>query len=236
MRARSIVLIVGLALVLGTLATALVAPAVRARSVPCPDGPIVTVTELLALAGHPYDHSGANPRGHACFGSATIRIRAVANWPDGLGGTSMSGITPREFEWPSLYLFESAREVAPGYGAGRFYGVVVPPRFGSVERTFHRRWVDVVARFGDPYANRCRGWAAVGRPMSRAKAVATCRDSLVLVSIGLASGAPDTATAPIAPITPTPALGAAAPVPVVCAGAGAFALAWRRSRRPRARG
>ena len=122
-----------------------------------------------------------------------ITIHAFANWPDGIGGTSTSGVRPGVFEWPQLYLFASSRESYPGYGKGSFYGIVVPPRFGKVEKTYHRVWVDVTARFEDPYADRCRGYGPKPDRPTRAEAVAQCRDTLVLVSIRAATDPPDTA-------------------------------------------
>jgi hypothetical protein len=209
-------------------------PPAAARSEACPDRESVTVGDLLALGPRRgwSGFLGSNPRAHACFGGATITIRAFANWPDGIGGTSTSGIKPDVFEWPQLYLFESAREVYRGYGAGRFYGVVVPPRFGRVEKTYHRMWVEVTARFEDPYADRCRGWAEIGKPMSRADAVAYCRDMLVLTAIR-ATSAPPPATSAASPVPPASSGAPLAwwPVLVSAAGLGAW-LGWRRFARP----
>jgi hypothetical protein len=203
MRGRSVLGVLVLVVLLGG-AAAFGSPRVAARSVACPDRESVTVGDLLALASRRgwTGYWGSNPRAHACFGAAPITIRAFSNWPDGIGGTSTSGITPGVFEWPQLYLFESAREVYRGYGAGRFYGVVVPPRFGRVENTYHRMWVEVTARFEDPYADRCRGWAEIGKPMSRKDAVKYCRDTLVLTSIRAISSAPPT-TSVASPVPPT---------------------------------
>lgn len=180
--------------------------------------------------------AGANPRAHACFGGATITIRGFANWPDGLGGTSISGIRPTYFEWPTFFLFASSRELAPGFGKGAFYGIVVPPRFGRVENRYHREWVVVTARFEDPLAARCRGYGPSGDRPTRAEARAVCRDTLVLTSIRVASGPPDTAAAaqdPAGPRTP------GAPWPWLVGALLLGALAgWRRSceasRRPAA--
>jgi len=236
MRGRSVLGVLAMAALLGGVAP-VVSPPAAARTVVCPDAGSVSVGDLLALAPRrgKSGYWGANPRAHRCFGGAVIRIRAFANWPDGLGGTSTSGIKPAVFEWPQLYLFESAREVYRGYGAGRFYGVVAPPRFGRVEKAFHRVWVDVTARFEDPYADRCHGWAAVGKPMSRADAVAICRDMLVLTSIRTASSAPDTTTGA------SPSLPPGSGVPwawwaflVPAAGLGAW-LGWRRAAQRRVR-
>ena len=140
----------------------------------------------------------------------------------------MSGVRPSSFEWPQLYLFASSREASPGFGRGSFYGIVVPPRFGRVENAFHGVWVDVTARFEDPLANRCRGYGPKGDRPTRAEAIATCRESLVLTSIRVAAGPPDTAVAvvpvgPSAPGTPWLAL-----VPAALLGVWA---GWRRVSR-----
>ena len=187
-------------LIAGLLAVLAPAPA-AARAVSCPDRDHVTVGDLLDLA--PFDtvdYWGTNPRAHACFGGATITIRGFANWPEGIGGTSLSGVKPLYFEWPALFLFASSREAYPGYGRGSFYGIVVPPRFGKVENAFHGVWVDVTARFEDPLANRCRGYGPKGDRPTRAEAVATCREYLVLTSIRAAAGPPDTAVAADRPV------------------------------------
>lgn len=196
MSCPSILRVAALALVLAGLAPALVPAPAAARAPACPDRHDVTVDDLLDLA--PFDVNnfwGPNPRAHRCFGGATITIRAFANWPDGLGGTSLAGVRPSVFEWPQLYLFASSREIAHGYGRGSFYGIVVPPRFGKVEKTYHRVWVEVTARFEDPYADQCRGYGPKDVRPTRAEAVAQCRDMLVLGSIEAAAGPPDTATA-----------------------------------------
>ncbi len=228
MPCSSLVRVATLLITIGALLPA-VAPAPVLARAPCPDRHAVTVHELLELA--PYDVSGywgENPRARACFGGATITIRGFANWPDGLGGTSMSGIRPAYFEWPTFFLFSSSREIAPGFGRGSFYGIVVPPRFGRVEKTYHREWVVVTARFEDPLANRCRGYGPKGDRPTRAEAIATCREYLVLTSIHAAAGLPDTGVTIQAVGTGRPGMPwqlLAAAVLGACAG-------WRRHSRP----
>ena len=204
-------------------------PAIAAREAACPEHRPLTVRDLHRLEGP--DPWASSPEAHACFGASEVWIRAVVNNPDGLGGTSTSGIKPAVFEWPQLSLFGSTREVAPGVGDGPFVGIVVAPGSGRVERTFQGRWVDVVARFEHPYAERCRGWADVGEPLSKAEAVAICRDTLVLDSIRAATGPPTTDTAaPAAGGRSTP-LVPLIPALLLAAALGAW-LGWRRSRLP----
>jgi hypothetical protein len=230
----SILRVAALAIVIGALLPVVAPAPAAARSAPCPDRHALTIQDLLRLA--PYDTNnfwGPNPRAHACFGGRTITIRGFANWPDGIGGTSMSGIRPGYFESPRLFLFASSREIARGYGRGSFYGIVVPPRLGKVENAYHRVWVVVTARFGDPLANRCRGYGPKGDRPTRAEAIATCRDYPVLTSIRVASGPPDTAVAagPAGAVVPgTPWL-LLAPAAMLGAWAG-----WRRTSRPVVRG
>ncbi len=226
-----------LALALSAVLPALAPVPAAARSPACPDRALVTVGELLDLApsmggASKYGSWRANRRAHACFGGATIRLRGFANWPEGIGGTSISGVEPRYFEWPQLFLFTSGREVATGYGAGPFYGIVVPPRFGRVERAFHRVWVDVTARFSDPLASRCRGYGPRGDRPPRPQAVASCRDTLVMTSIRVASGPPETAAA-VDPRSPeAPGATNAAWLLLALATAVGLAAGWRRVRRP----
>jgi hypothetical protein len=91
--------------------------------------------------------------------------------------------------------------------------------------------VEVTARFEDPYADRCRGWAVIGKPMSRADAVAYCRDMLVLTAIR-ATSAPPPATSAASPVPPaSPGVPLAWwPLLVAAAGLGAW-LGLRRSAR-----
>ena len=89
---RSIVAVLGLALAALLSATA-PSPA-TARTIPCPDGEPVSVREVLAMAGDYGGYWGPIPRLHACFGDAPILVAGVVNRPDGLGGTSTSGVTP----------------------------------------------------------------------------------------------------------------------------------------------
>lgn len=193
MSGRVTVRIAALAITLGAVLAAVVAAPALGRSMPCPDPHDVTVRDLLALSPMDVGNDwGENPRAHACFGGETITIGGYANWPDGLGGTSVSGVKPAYFEWPRFYLFASSREVAPGYGRGPFYGIVVPPRLGAVENRYHRAWVVVTARFADPLANQCRGYGPKADRLRRAEAIASCRDRLVMVSIARAPGAPAT--------------------------------------------
>jgi hypothetical protein len=225
------------AAVSGCLLLPLLAPAEAvARSVPCPDRHDLTVRDLLALAPQRVDgYWGESPRARACYGGATLTVRGYANWPEGLGGTSVSGIRPAWFEWPTFYLFASSRELAPGFGRGAFYGIAVPPRLGAVEQRYHRTWVIVTARFEHPLATRCRGYGPRDDRPTRTEAVAACRDRLVLLSVTRFAGPPATDAVTgvdaVTRRTPPPAVPApAAPLLAIVALAGALA-GWRRSDR-----
>jgi hypothetical protein len=143
MPGSSILRVLALAILVGGLLPATVPGPVVARGARCPERHAVTVRDLLELA--PYgtsSYGGANPRAHACFGGATITIRGFANWPDGLGGTSTSGIRPTDFEWPTFFLFASSREsrarVRPGR-VRRARGAAVPQGGGPVPPRLGRR-------------------------------------------------------------------------------------------------
>jgi len=76
--------------------TAVVPETALATAVTCPGQPL-TVADLDRLFRAQPDTVGwamGTPLGRACYGSRNIRIRAFANWPDGLGGTSPFSITP----------------------------------------------------------------------------------------------------------------------------------------------
>lgn len=237
----AILRVVILAFLVGGLLPALAPAPALARGALCPDRHDLTVHDLLALAPlRVNNYWGENPRAHACFGGATLTIRGYANWPDGIGGTSQSGTRPGWFEWPAFMLFASSREVAPGFGRGAFYGIVVPPRLGAVEQRYHRTWVVVTARFAHPLADRCRGYGPRGDRPTRAEAIAGCRDRLVMLSITRAPGPPATdaagrmtgssALGGIPPSLPAPA----APLLALVALAGSVA-GWRRTARVRDR-
>jgi hypothetical protein len=227
MHARPILVPALLVLVLGG-AFGLVSPsAVAARSSPCPDrSPTVRELDRMLMTGL----RTGRELGRECFGGSEIRIRAFANWPDGIGGTSASGVVPSWFEWPGLILFASEREVAPGYGAGVYYGIHVPPGFGNVENRYHGVWVDVTARFEHPLALTCRGYGPKAIRPSRKEAIEICKSVPVLTSIRTVPDPPDTAGV----AATVPATGPAG-VPWVLTGASALlgALLWRRRIRPR---
>lgn len=232
MRFRSIAATAMLVLALSG-AAALMDPApVSAGTVPCPAQPL-TVADLHRLwtdgGGFAGFMGATNPRFHECFGRADVRIRGFVNRPDGLGGTRPTVMKPTWLaESSALILFGSSREIAPGYGAGGFYAISVPPSFGRVEKRFQRSWVDVTAHVDDPAARTCHNVGAKKLRLSKRESVALCRQVLVLSSIGPASGPQtDTATAQTTANVTHP--GPPRPVwPVLLPGAALGAWLWLR--------
>lgn len=199
MRFRSIAATAVLVLLCTGAVAATNAGPVTARTTPCPDQPL-TVSDLHRLWLDGGDYAGfngaTNPRFHECFGKSEVRIRGFVNRPDGLGGTSTTFMKPGWLaEAGALILFGSTRELSPGYGAGTFYGVSVPPSFGRVEKRYQRSWVDLTAHVDDPAALSCHSVGLKAARLSKRKSVALCREVLVLSSIREADGPPpDTAT------------------------------------------
>ena len=201
MRFRSIAAMVVLVLAGGAASVSTPGP-VMARTVPCPDQPL-TVGDLRRLWSDGGDFAGfmgaTNPRFHECFGRSEVRIRGFVNRPDGLGGVRPTVMKPTWLaERSALILFGSSREIAPGYGAGGFYAISVPPSFGRLEKRYQRSWVDVTAHVDDPAARTCHNVGPKDVRLSKRESVALCRDVLVLSSIRQAGGPlTDAATAPV---------------------------------------
>jgi hypothetical protein len=196
MRHRTVLVVVLVALELILMAGA--AP-VEARSSTCPAQPL-TVRDLNRLEDEVVSRvstfASVNVAALRCFAGRDIRIRAFADEPDGIGGTDTFVIHPLWLTNSSLYLFASSREVAPGFGAGRYTAISVPPALGRVDKRFHRRWVEVTAHYDDPIAGRCHATGLRSTLPTRAQSIATCRAIPVLSSVRAISGpdAPDTAT------------------------------------------
>jgi hypothetical protein len=182
------------------LAACLVRPAsAEAHEVACPRSP-VTVADLVALQADrgPLDRFRmavvpTNERALVCFGRAEIRFVAYVNRLEGLGGTQAYRITPLWITNPTLTVFESNRETAPGFGDGSYFFISARPGSGDLQAQFARRWVTVRGHFGDPAAASCRATGVPGQTPNRQQAVAICRTMFVLSSLSVADP-PDTAT------------------------------------------
>ncbi len=215
MRFRSIVATAIIGFVLSGAAAVADPGQVTARTVPCPSQPL-SVADLRRLwsdgGGYAGFNGATNPRFHECFGRSDVRIRGFVNRPDGLGGTSATVMEPGWLaEAGALILFGSSRELAPGYGAGSFYGISVPPSFGRVENRYQRSWVDLTAHVDDPAARTCHNVGPKKLRLSKRESVALCREVVVMSSIRPADGpltdaawAQASATAP-KPEAPQPA-------------------------------
>jgi hypothetical protein len=192
--------IVAAAMAIVVLAAWLVQPAsAEAHEVVCPRSP-VTVADLVALQADrgPLDRFRMavvpmNERALACFGGVEIRFVAFVNRPGGLGGTQAYRITPLWITNPTLTLFGSTREVAPGFGDGPFFFISTRPGSGDLQAQFARRWVTVSGHFRDSAAGSCRATGVAGQTPNREQAVAICRTMFVLSSLTEADP-PDTAT------------------------------------------
>jgi hypothetical protein len=182
MRVRSIAAMAILALLLGGgTAVANPAPVDAQRPVPRSAaqrrGPPPAVERRRRLRGVRRRYKS---RVRECLRGSPIRIRAFVNRPDGLGGTNTYVIHPRWLaEDAALVLFGSSREVAPGYGAGRFYAVRCRRRSagwsgstGAAGSTSRRMWTTRRHAGATPPASRRRGQPGA-RP-SRCAATSWC--------------------------------------------------------------
>jgi hypothetical protein len=162
-----------------------------ANAAGCPSTPL-TVGELRSLWDGEYAGFAGmtNPRGRACYGGADVRVIGFVDVPDGLGGTSASGIKPGWLtEW-GLWIYGTSNAIATDH-ANDSYTIATAPKLGDLNERYARRWVVVTAHFDDPRARTCRGWGV--EPPTKKEAVRVCRSIMVLSSISTTS-APDTAT------------------------------------------
>lgn len=193
MRARQLLAAMALGIVVGASLVAAVPDAVLASG--CPAQPL-TVGELRGLwSGEFSGFAGmTNPRGRACYGRSNVRVIGFVDQPEGLGGTSASGIKPVWLtEW-GLILYGASNAISTDH-ANDFYTIAIPPGLGDLNVHYARRWVVVTAHFDDRRARTCRGWGV--DHVSKKEALRACRSILVLSSVSLTS-APDTSTGPTA--------------------------------------
>jgi hypothetical protein len=182
---------VGLALLwAGTWA----APTSTADAAGCPNPPL-TVAELRGLWKNGGGYVGfwgmANPAGTRCYGRADVSVIGFVDMPDGLGGTSASGITHAWLVDRVVMLYGASNAIRSGR-VNDSYTVAVPPRFGDLQARFARRWVQLTAHFDDPAAQACRGYGPKdANPPTRRQAIAACRRIMVLSSIST-TNAPET--------------------------------------------
>jgi len=221
-----------LATVLGVVAGASlwVSPPPAARAAGCPATPL-TVAELRDLwEGEYAGFAGmTNPAGRACYGGADVPVIGYVDMPEGLGGTSASGIKPAWMtEW-GLMLYGASNAISTNH-ANDSYVIATRPRLGDLNERYRHRWVLAMAHFDDPAARTCRGWG-VDKP-SKKESVSVCRSIMVLSSVSTTS-APDSSTAAIVGSPGAPRL--ALPVALLAA-AGLGTVAWvgraRRLRTP----
>ena len=168
-----------------------------------------------------------NPRGRACYASADVRVIGFVDVPDGLGGTSASGIKPGWLtEW-GLWIYGTSNAIATDH-ANDSYTIATAPKLGDLNERYARRWVVVTAHFDDPRARTCRGWGV--EPPTKNEADRVCRSIMVLSSISTTS-APDTATTSASGDTP-----AKVPAWLLAAAGLLGSVAWmsRLRRRPKA--
>ncbi len=192
---------VGTAIATAILSAWLVLPAVaEARSLECPRPPI-SVADLVALqrdrgslqAAFPLSVAPLNERALACFGGRELHFVAFVDRTGGVGGANAYTIKPLWITDPTLTVFGSAHEMAPGVGDGPFFFISVRPGSGDLQSSYAGTWVTVRGHFRDPVATTCAARGVAGRTPDKQQAVAICRTMFVLTS--LTPTGPDTSTA-----------------------------------------
>jgi len=218
-----------LAMVVGIVAGAsfVGSPPGVANAAGCPSTPL-TVGELRALWDGEFSGFAGmtNPRARACYGGADVRVIGYVDMPDGLGGTSASGIKPFWLtEW-GLMLYGASNAIRTNH-ANDSYVIATAPKLGDLNARFAHRWVLVTAHFDDRRAKTCRGWGV--DPPTKTQSVRICRSIMVLSSITTTS-APDTSTAAgTGPLT-VPGQPASPALLLMAAGLGTWAWLGRRRR------
>lgn len=153
-----------------------------ARSPDCPSPP-VTIDQIAHLTP---------ARALSCFGDRLLTFVAyVPPHPYGIGGATDHHISPAWLDG----LSGSFVALSAGPDAGILVLAFVPPALGRCLvpsdtsacpfRFSWGRWATVRAHFDGPVARACRvTWLEPGVSFTRADAVAQCRETLIVLSVG----------------------------------------------------
>jgi hypothetical protein len=165
------------------------------------DGP------LTARYGEPTLNEGAL----ACFGSTELTLVAFRSSPEGQGGAYRYQVAPAWMDtWQQTrwFLSPTSAEMAPGFGAGPFLAVAVPPDLQARFDGLAGHWVSVRGHFDDAAAATCRlkgdPKPGAGEIPTKANLLAMCRTSFVVADIDPVAAPCPTGTIDWAAIAATP--------------------------------
>jgi len=153
------------------------------------DGPLATR----------YNEASLNEGALACFGDTELTFVAFRSSPEGLGGAYAYQVAPAWMDtWQQTrwFLSPTSAEIAPGFGAGPFLAVAVPPDLQDRFDGLAGQWVSVRGQFDDVSATSCR---TKGDPKPRAGEIPTKADLVSMCRTSFVVGGID----PVAPPCPT---------------------------------
>jgi hypothetical protein len=167
-------------------------PSEAAVSPDCPAQP-VAVDALIGLDADPGPLAVKfppvfgvyNERAATCYGDRPLTFRAFVAAPEGLGGTVTFEIQPSWIGTPTFMVQPSgALAGPPAFGVGPFLMIGVRPDEGDPFPEFAGSWVLVSGHFGDEAAASCRASGSTGPVPTVDEAIAICRTTFVLDTIG----------------------------------------------------
>jgi len=137
-----------------------------------------------------YRDADLNEGPMGCLGSAELTVVAFRSAPEGLGGAYAYTVEPDWMDtWQQRrwFLTPTDAENSPGFGAGPFLAVAVPPNLQGRFEGLAGQWVSVRGHFDDAAATSCRTKGAprprAGEVPTKADLIAMCRTSFVVLGI-----------------------------------------------------
>ena len=180
--------------------------------------PIATLQTLLSFGTYfdgplaaRYGEPALNEGALACFGKAELTVVAFRTSPEGQGGAYAYQVAPAWMDtWQQTrwFLSPTNAEIAPGFGAGPFLAVAVPPDLQARFDGLAGQWVSVRGQFDDDAAATCRlkgdPKPKGGEIPTKADVLAMCRTSFVVAGIDPIAAPCPTGTIDWAAIAATP--------------------------------
>jgi hypothetical protein len=158
-----------------------------------------------------YGEPALNEGALGCLGDTEVTFIAFRSEPEGLGGAYAYQVEPAWLDtWHGArwFLAPTDAEIAPGFGAGPFLAVAVPPPLQARFEELAGQWVSVRGHFDDATAAGCR---LMGNPKPKAGEIPTkadlhrmCATSSVVAGIDPVATPCPTGTIDWAAISTTP--------------------------------
>jgi hypothetical protein len=180
--------------------------------------PIATLQALISFGTYVdgplstrYGEATLNEGALACFGDTKLTVLAFRSSPEGQGGAYAYQVAPAWMDtWQQTrwFLSPTNAEIAPGFGAGPFLAVAVPPDLQDRFDGLAGQWVAVRGQFDDDAAATCRlngdPKPRAGEIPTKADLLAMCRTSFVISGIDPVAAPCPTGTIDWAAIAATP--------------------------------